>query len=121
MTSCNGTRIHRSSQGEQIGFKDVPAKFVASQLTGLAGLEALRNIALVEAVAADVANTAIIGLLDVAALTHNTEVPVYEAPGQIDADAVMVSSYDDLQHRESGYEGDAALAYDVVAGSIAGG
>jgi len=38
------------------------------------------------------------------------------APGEIDADAVMIGSYDDLQHRESGYEVDAALVYAVIAG-----
>lgn len=116
ITSCNGTRIHRTSQGDQFGFTDVAAKFVVSQLTGLAGLEALRRIASVEVDAADVDNADIIGLLDVAALTHTAAVPVYAVPRQTDADAVMISSYDDLQHRESGYEVDAALVYAEVAG-----
>ncbi|XOV81467.1 MAG: hypothetical protein ACFHXK_11330 [bacterium] len=116
INSCNGTRIHRSIEGARSGFEDVPENHVVSQLTALAGLDALRRISAVEPVVNDVNSTRVVGMLDVAGFSHTDELPVFARPGRLDSVQGVITGYGDVQHRESGYEVDAALVYAVVDG-----
>ena len=111
LTSCNGSRIHRSTDGTMHGFEDVPERFVISQLTALQGLAALQDIAGAEPKADDAANTSLIGLLDVAALTHTDAVPLFDSADKGAKAVATINGYGDLEHRESGYEVDAAVVY----------
>ncbi len=114
LTSCNGTRVHQSTEGDAFGFSDVPPRFVVSQLTALSGLDALGRSSRQVIDAGDVDNTAIVGLLDIAALSHTDNVPLFAKPDSADKPESHIRSYDDVQHRESGYEVDAALVYAIA-------
>lgn len=111
ITSCNGTRLIRTGNGEAFGFEDVPARFLVSQLTALSGLEALRRTSFTEGDANQLDNVSIQGLLDVSALSHSNSVPLFTAPSDESDVAAQIESYEQTDHRESGYEVDAALVY----------
>lgn len=116
LTTCNGTRVHRAADGSTRGFEGVPAEFVVSQLAALAGLDALRRVAAATPDPSDPTNESILGLLDVAAFTHAPEIPLFEGPSTETLVLGSASTYEELEHRESGYEVDAAVVYAVVDG-----
>ena len=116
MNSCNGTRIHRASDGSTRGFPDVPPRFLVSRLEALAGLAALDRVAGSAPDPADPDNETLVGLLDVSAFTHAPEVPLFAAPDPGAPVLASVSGYEALEHRESGYEVDAAVVYALVDG-----
>ena len=111
LNSCNGTRIHRRSDGSTAGFSDVPARFVLSQLAALGGLDALEQVAAAEPDPTDAKNENIVGLLDVAGFSHGGEFTLRESPDAESAGIASVDGYADLDHRESGYEVDAAVVF----------
>lgn len=116
LTTCNGTRIQLGADGEPRGFVDVPPRFVPSQLNALAGLEVLREVAAREPDPADPESEALVGLLDLPPFSHGGLVFLRTKP---DPDAELVASPDSMEelvHRESGYEVDAAEVYAVVDG-----
>lgn len=111
LTSCNGTRIHRHLDGATAGFSDVPDRFVVSQLAALGGMAVLQVIAAAEPDADDPGGEALLGLLDVSVFAHGASADIYQRP---DAGSEIVDraySYEDLVHRESGYEVDAAVVF----------
>ncbi len=116
LTSCNGTRIHRSTDGVTHGFDEVPARFVVSQLTALAGLDALQRVAAVEPTPNDPMSTSVIGLLDVSAFSHAEAVKLFIAASFESKIAAVVGRYDDLKYREASYESRAALVFALVDG-----
>lgn len=106
--SCNGTRVHLApGTDEPQGFTDVPARFVAGQLNGLAGMEVLRDVAS-NAPGDDTGS--LIGLLDLKALSHGGFHEVYLSPSDDEA-AVCIHDYADVETREVGYEQPAAVVY----------
>jgi len=116
LTTCNGTRVHRAADGSTRGFEDVPPEFVVSQLTALVGIETLRRVAAATPDPSDPANESLVGLLDVAAFSHAPDVRLFDAPGAETAASGSVSTYEELDHRESGYEEDAAVVFAVADG-----
>jgi hypothetical protein len=102
--------------GTTTGFTDVPPRFVESQLAALAGVEALARVAAATPDPADPGNETLVGLLDVAAFSHAPRVPLFAGPDFAAAGLGSVSSYEELEHRESGYEVDAAVVYARVDG-----
>lgn len=118
ITSCNGTRRLRSKDGATSEFTDVPHRFVVSQLTALSGLNALAEVSRVEGSAQDLNNTTIVGLLDVAGLTHTEDMPLFSKPSLDACVRARIQTYDQLKHRESGYEVDAALVYAISGAGL---
>jgi hypothetical protein len=116
LTTCNGTRVLRAGDGATMGFQDVPPRFVESQLAALAGLEALGRVAAAGPDPGDPANESLVGLLDVAAFSHAPEVPLFAGPDFDETVLGSAGSYEDIEHRESGYEVDAAVIYARVEG-----
>lgn len=111
ITSCNGTRLIDTENSASGVFKDVPGRFVVSQLTALAGLEALARIARAEGSASHPDNETLQGLLDIAALSHTEHVPLFAAANGDSCAIARLSSYEQLEHREVGYEQVAAEVY----------
>ena len=116
LTSCNGTRIHRSKQGDVHGFEDVPPRFVQSQLNGLAGLEALSAILAQEPSPDDPESESLVGLLDIAPFAHGGHIDLHREPVAAAEAVASVSSMAELRHREAGYEFEAAEVYAVLEG-----
>lgn len=110
--SCSGSRvIVPASGGEAVGFQDVPARFVAQQLNGLAGLELLRAIARQQPDANDIGNDKLVGLLDVSGLAHAGHALLFERPSRDGPAPVRITAITELQTREVGYETPAAVVY----------
>ncbi len=115
--ACDGTRIW--SAGDEApppDFPDAPARFVAQQLDALAGMEVLRAVAAGAPDAADPANEALVGLLDLKALAHGGTVPLRAAPRADAALLVTVDSYGGVESREVDYEVAAAVVSARVDG-----
>lgn len=115
--SCSGSRVHLpSSGGEPVGFNDVPARFVAQQLNGLSGIEALRDVSL-HAPRADAAdNETLIGLLDLAPLAHGGNLDLYPAPDESATPLARIEDYAALENREYSYEQAGAIVYAKLPG-----
>jgi hypothetical protein len=115
--SCNGSRVIRDSSGAtERGFLDVPPRFVAAQLAALSGLEVLARMVAHAPDPANLANTTLVGLLDVPAFAHGGWVQVREAP-RMDAEVLArPESYVELESREVGYEVGAAVVLARVDG-----
>lgn len=110
--SCSGSRVILPADGSApVGFQDVPARFVAQQLNGLAGLELLKIIARHQPDAADTNNESLVGLLDVAGFSHAGHALLFRQPGDTSAPPVRIDSYADLETREYDYELPAAVVY----------
>lgn len=107
LTSCDGSRPLRSNEGKAPGFAKVPTRFVAEQLTALAGLDILRAITSSD-------QAALIGLLDIEALAHGGSVPLYQHPEQQEQPITTLSSMAPLRQREASYEFPAAEVYAVA-------
>lgn len=116
LTSCNGTRIHRRSDGTTLGFSDVPDRFVLSQLAALGGLDVLQKIAAVEPKAGNPDGEALLGLIDVSVFAHGGSADVYPQADESSEHRSKAQGYEDLAHRESGYEVDAAEVFARVDG-----
>lgn len=116
LSSCNGSRVHLPNEGEARGFEDVPARFVASQLNGLAGLDILRRVSEHEPRPDDPTNERLVGLLDIPSLAQGGQVALRSKPIDTAEVIATVSSMEDLDHRENGYEIDAAVVFAVVDG-----
>jgi hypothetical protein len=114
--TCSGSRMQISrSLEEPVGFEDVPARFVAQQLNGLAGAEVLRDVAANAPVRDEPANDTLIGLLRVPRLETGGSVTLYTAPRE-DAARADVEDFAGLATREYSYEQDGAVAVAEVAG-----
>lgn len=110
--SCGGTRVHLSQQLEEPqGFEDVPARFVASQLNALAGLEVLGKVAANAPDPGNPLNEQLIGLLDLAALAHGGTVEVVAAPDLSLVPVARIVDYADVEAREYAYEQPGAVVY----------
>jgi hypothetical protein len=110
--SCSGTRVHFSpSLPEPQGFADVPARFVAQQLNGLAGMEVLKSVSANYPRADNVENESPLGLLDIKDLHHGGTVPLYTRPDLAAPVLETVVDYAPLETREISYEQPAAVVY----------
>lgn len=117
MDTCSGSRIFRNNDGETFGFDDVPARFVVAQLQAQQGLDELRRSMRGEPKPNDVDNEILIGLLDIRAFSHSEDpLPLYASPAETSGVVTSVSSYEDLESRESGYEVEAAVVFAVING-----
>ncbi|MEM7587923.1 MAG: hypothetical protein AAF560_31330 [Acidobacteriota bacterium] len=116
LSSCSGTRILLAAGRQPQGFEDVPPRFVASQLNGLAGLEVLRRVTASEPKPNDPESERLVGLLDIAPFSHGGTVPLHAAPNPTATEVAKLEGYDALVQRESGYEVAAAVVYAVVDG-----
>ncbi|MCB1685252.1 MAG: hypothetical protein KDI31_12225 [Pseudomonadales bacterium] len=117
VNGCDGSRIILPVDGsEPGGFQDVPPRFVVQQLNGLAGLALLRNIALHHPNPADIGNSSLIGLLDIAGFSHAGHALLYEMPSTARGTPVRVSGYADLETREVSYETPAAVVFAQING-----
>lgn len=109
VTGCGGSRVLRSTAGSDADvasgdFMDVPARFVASQLNALAGLDLLRDLQ-------DSASARLLGLLDIKTFAHGGSAWLY-ADASVSAEVIAsIDSMDQLQHREASYEYAAASVY----------
>jgi hypothetical protein len=114
--TCSGSRMQISrSLEEPVGFEDVPARFVAQQLNGLAGTDVLRDVAANAPVRDEPANDALIGLLRLPRLETGGSVTLYTAPRE-DAVRADVEDFAGLATREYSYEQDGAVAVAEAAG-----
>lgn len=110
--SCSGTRVHFSpSLPEPQGFADVPARFVAQQLNGLAGLEVLKSVSANYPSENDPQNESLLGLLDIKDLHHGGTVRLFPQPDLAAAVLESVDDYAPLETREIDYEQPAAVVY----------
>ena len=115
--TCSGTRVHIStSLDEPVGFVDVPARFVAGQLNALMGMEVLRNVSANAPQSDSANNDALVGLLDLKALAHGGSTRLYKAPNRTSPVMADVDRWDQLEHREVGYEVNAAVVYQTIPG-----
>lgn len=109
---CSGTRVQLSENvAEPQGFVDVPARFVASQLNGLAGMVVLRDVAANAPNENDADNEHLIGLLAIPALADGGEIAVFV---DTDADTPPVAQLTDMnavEFREYSYEQPGAVVY----------
>ena len=115
--TCSGTRVHISAALEEpVGFVDVPARFVAGQLNALMGMDVLRNVSANAPQGDSPSNDALLGLLDLKALAHGGSARLYKAPSRTSAVIADVDRWDLLEHREVGYEVNAAVVYQATPG-----
>jgi hypothetical protein len=115
--SCSGTRVHLSrTSPEPQGFEDVPARFVAQQLNGLAGMEVLRAVSANYPQQDDPENTHLLGLLDIKDFYHGGSVALYAHADKQSEVLLEIGDYSLLETREVGYEQAAAVVYTVVPG-----
>jgi hypothetical protein len=115
--SCSGTRIHLSrSIPEPQGFEDVPAKFVAQQLNGLAGMEIMKAFSANYPVVTSPTNEHVLGLLDIKAFSHAGAVRLYSKPDAQAQPMLSITGYELLETREVGYEQPSAVVYSVIPG-----
>ncbi|MEM7417993.1 MAG: hypothetical protein AAF389_21065 [Gemmatimonadota bacterium] len=115
--TCSGSRVLLPMGGGEPGaFEDVPARFVPGQLNALASMKALEQIVAHWPDEADSDNERLVGLLDVASLSHAGFARLHEAP---QSSANVVSEFDDygaVRSREVGYEEPAAVVFSVSDG-----
>lgn len=117
INSCNGTRVHLSTRlDEPVGFVDVPARFVAGQLNAYFGLEVLRDVSANAPVPTDTNSSKLIGLLDLKVLAHGGITEVRSEPLSSAPVIKQVSSYDDVESKEVGYEQAAAVVFARLPG-----
>lgn len=110
--SCSGSRLHIPADGgEPQGFVDVPARFVAQQLNGLAGMQVLAAVSANAPDPTSIDNEALIGLLDLAALAHGDTIPILSAPLDSAATIAVIRGYADIESREVGYGQPAAVVF----------
>lgn len=110
--TCSGTRpLRLPADGRPRGFIDVPTRFVVQQLTALAGLAMLRDIAAAAPRPDDPHNTALVGLLDIESLAHGGDVAVHAEPAVESPLLARISRIEALETREAGYELAAAAVY----------
>ncbi len=115
--TCSGTRMHLAPGSDEAnGFDDVPARFVAQQLNGLAGLEVLRAVAASQPDPGDPGNERLVGLLDLAPLAHGGHVRLFAAPDPSAGLLAQVSEYASLESREYAYEQVGAVVYASLPG-----
>lgn len=114
LSTCNGTRIHRTVDGEVRGFDDTPGRFVVAQLDALAALDVLRGVAEAEPNPDDPDNGRLIGLLDLPKLSSEAPASLFDGPDGSAAVVATVRSIEDLEHRENGYEVDAAVVFAIA-------
>ncbi|ANO52598.1 hypothetical protein [Woeseia oceani] len=113
--SCNGTRVHLPAHGEEpIGYQDVPARFVARQLNGLAGMNVLREVSANAPRPHSADNERLIGLLDLAPLAHGGHVDVYPAPDATLQPLARIADYAALESREYSYEQPGTVVYAAI-------
>jgi len=112
---CSGSRALRSDGASADGsgaaavtgsFSDVPARFVASQLNALAGLDVLQDLH-----ASD--HNRLLGLLDIKVLAHGGKVTIHADDSPSAAVIASIDRMEQLQHREASYEYAAAEVYGV--------
>lgn len=117
VNSCNGTRVHLSTQLEApVGFSDVPARYVAGQLNALFGLEVLRDVVAEAPRPADPNNGKLIGLLDLEPFAHGGFIRLRLAPSSGSTSIGDIHSYDGLESREFAYEQPGAVVYAKLPG-----
>ncbi len=109
VNSCGGSRALHNAAGNVTEpasgrFVDVPARFVASQLNALAGLDLLRDLQ-----ASDSAR--LLGLLDINTLSHGGSALIHADATASAAVIASISNMDQLQSREASYEFAAAAIY----------
>ncbi|MEE4184914.1 MAG: hypothetical protein V2J12_04010 [Gammaproteobacteria bacterium] len=105
--TCSGTRPLRIPGAPQPGgFTDVPVPFVVQQLLALAGLEVLRD-----SVHAAGSQPRLLGLLDIASLTHGAAPSIRAAPNAEAAVLERIDGIEQLYQREASYEFAAAEVY----------
>lgn len=110
--TCTGTRIQLSATNpEPQGFKDVPARFVAQQLNGLAGADLLRQVAANHPIQTDPDNDKRLGLLDLKSLAHGGNVAVMALPSRDAKVLALIDDYASLDNAEYDYEMPAAIVY----------
>ena len=113
--SCSGTRVHLPAGGEEPrGYQDVPARFVAQQLNGLAGMHVLREVSANAPKPSSAENDRLIGLLDLAPLAHGGHVDVYPAPDETLQPLARIADYATLESREYSYEQPGTVVYAAI-------
>ncbi len=111
---CSGTRVHLAENiDEPQGFADVPARFVVSQLNGLAGMEVLREVAANAPDATDGENGKLIGLLQIA---DGQAVDVFVDASDDTSPIGHVSDAAALETLEYSYEEAGAIVYARLSG-----
>jgi len=114
--TCSGTRVHLPPGGDAVGFDDVPARFVAQQLNGMAGIEVLRDVAAAAPDPGDPDNEQLVGLLELNAPAHGGWIELRAGPDESLPVLERVGDYELLESREYGYEVPGAVVYAAVAG-----
>lgn len=115
--SCSGSRAMLAPGAtEPVGFVDVPARFVMQQLNGLSGLDLIARVAANAPDGTESARTHLLGLLDVAALSHAGRATLFGEPREGATPVGSFDSYDGVESREAGYEEAAAVVFGVSAG-----
>lgn len=111
--SCSGTR---PLLGDGAGFVDVPPRFVAQQLNGLAGAAHLRAVAARHPDSGDPDNAVLVGLLDLEPLAHGGAVALHAAPEADSPVLARVTVIEAVETAELGYEFAAAVVYARIDG-----
>ncbi len=109
LSTCGGSRAlsrkdHVASNTISGDFIDVPAKFIATQLNALAGLDLLRELQTTD-------SAQLLGLLDIKILAHGGNVTIYADSSDDSIILSKIDNIDALQHREASYEFAAASVY----------
>jgi hypothetical protein len=115
--SCSGTRVHLSTSLEEPqGFIDVPARFVAQQLNGLAGMEVLRDVAANAPDPGDADNDRMVGLLEPGRLTRGMAVELFAEPRSSSERVAHLPDYERIETREFAYEQPGAVVFAISSG-----